>query len=531
MSGHAIAPYLPAAPDRIPDLWAVRPKHRIPDWPAYATVRHPEDDVGLTRPAGTALRNDGWILVEAADDRVAEIMATDFADHVAEVVRVYRDPLFADEPLLGTRRIMVLLRPTGRADRSVRILGESGVQLIRRYAWNPWALAIRVQDPAADPFSVSLDLADEHAELLRFAMPELRHRIQARDAFFEAQWHLHGRHPAASDCLSTAHIRAEDAWEVTKGVGIKIGIVDQAFDYDHPNLGEDAILNTSAFLNDLGPNEFGWDKVRPTTLMAHRHHGTGCAGIAAARPIPTQGLSGSAPSAKLLLVAMNALGTPQDLADAIVYAADPSTQNPAAHWTDGADVISCSLYPRPAASGLPPAGGSGPVFSVDPILDAVKMVAKRGRACRGCPVFWAVSNHGDDVVSDDPVASSKHVMAVGRTDCHDSHPTIGEHAYGPGLDFVAPGVGVVTLKPDGGWADKNGTSYATALAAGVGALVLATNPDLTARQVRRILRRTCNKVGPDANYHPPLGPRGWDEHYGFGRINARKAVLKAQAML
>jgi len=104
--------------------------------------------------------------------------------------------------------------------------------------------------------------------------------------------------------------------------------------------------------------------------------------------------------------------------------------------------------------------------------------------------------------------------------------------YGPGLDFVAPSDGglmsIWTTYPTllaGGSVDNygelGGTSSASALAAGVAALVLSKNPALTSSEVREIMRESCDQIG-EVTYEA-----GWNKYYGHGRINAQLALEKA----
>jgi formylglycine-generating enzyme required for sulfatase activity len=71
---------------------------------------------------------------------------------------------------------------------------------------------------------------------------------------------------------------------------------------------------------------------------------------------------------------------------------------------------------------------------------------------------------------------------------------------------------------DGNYEPVQGTSFASPLAAGVAALMLSKNPNLTAQQVRNIMRSTCDKV--DTVPYPD----GRNDYYGYGRINAKKAL-------
>ncbi len=129
-------------------------------------------------------------------------------------------------------------------------------------------------------------------------------------------------------------------------------------------------------------------------------------------------------------------------------------------------------------------------------------------------------------------ASSPDTIAVGSSTNFDYR---GDHScYGPALDFLAPGGGgslnIWTTARTGtgdtnqdGFADGDydvwgGTSLASPLAAGVAALMLSAEPNLSSAQIREIMRTTAEKVGPLAYTD------GRNDYYGYGRINAYKAL-------
>jgi uncharacterized repeat protein (TIGR01451 family) len=114
--------------------------------------------------------------------------------------------------------------------------------------------------------------------------------------------------------------------------------------------------------------------------------------------------------------------------------------------------------------------------------------------------------------------------------------------YGTGLDFIAPSSGAsghiyttdrtgvdgfnTTAGSSGDYTPYfGGTSASTPLAAGIGALVLSVNPSLTAAEVREILRKTCDRVGGVSYVN------GWNQFYGYGRVNAAAAVAQARVDL
>ena len=67
-----------------------------------------------------------------------------------------------------------------------------------------------------------------------------------------------------------------------------------------------------------------------------------------------------------------------------------------------------------------------------------------------------------------------------------------------------------------------GTSSATPLAAGVGALVLSVAQHMSREDLRDLLRETAKKIGTGYDR------RGHSNRFGFGRVNAEKAVIAAK---
>ena len=68
---------------------------------------------------------------------------------------------------------------------------------------------------------------------------------------------------------------------------------------------------------------------------------------------------------------------------------------------------------------------------------------------------------------------------------------------------------------------ENGTSMASPVVAGVAALILSKNPLMTAEQVETVLQKSA----------VDLGESGWDYLYGYGRVDAYKALQKTPAAI
>ena len=131
-------------------------------------------------------------------------------------------------------------------------------------------------------------------------------------------------------------------------------------------------------------------------------------------------------------------------------------------------------------------------------------------------------------------ASHESTIAVGASTDYDYRSDYSQ--YGTGLDFIAPSgggtSGIYTTDRTGtdGYSSTSydsgfsGTSSASPLAAGIGALILSKNPSLTASEVRSIMRKSCAKIGGVTYSGGDSGAGGWNTYYGYGRITASTAL-------
>lgn len=83
--------------------------------------------------------------------------------------------------------------------------------------------------------------------------------------------------------------------------------------------------------------------------------------------------------------------------------------------------------------------------------------------------------------------------------------------------ITAPGVGLYTTDIHNGYASATGTSFSSPMAAGLAALVWSAKPTFTRTQVFDVIKNSADDLGG-------IGP---DRDFGFGRINALKALRLA----
>jgi subtilisin family serine protease len=327
------------------------------------------------------------------------------------------------------------------------------------------------------------------------------------EALFPHQWHLKntgtilGANPAHK-INPNAHLRVLDAWNRLGNKGssdITIAVIDMGFDLQHTDI-KDNIVH--AF--DV------WENGPFTQPKTFRDHGTPCAGLALARE-NSFGTIGVAPNSKFM--PLSGLGF--SIRD---------TEIMFNHClNNGADIISCSW------------GSIQPEHELDSEKeDILRNVATKGRNGKGCVILFAAGNENQEVTN----VYGRHpdVICIGASTSQDVHASYSNRGFE--IDVVAPSNGDWPLIApraswdSGHWFDGNevnsqykhfgGTSAATPLVAGVCALMLSANPNLTAKEVKGILMQTADKIG-----HPTDYVNGHSRRYGAGRVNADKAVAEA----
>ncbi|MEB3197135.1 MAG: S8 family serine peptidase [Candidatus Sericytochromatia bacterium] len=301
--------------------------------------------------------------------------------------------------------------------------------------------------------------------------------------------------PMAKDQWGIAKTQQAEAIAATKGGSkdVVVAIVDTGADLGHPDLKEKLVK---------GYNATGVGGLFGVGSPADDNgHGTHCAGIAAAVTNNGVGIVGMAVNCKIMPVRVLAgagSGSLLSVAKGITWAAD-----------HGADVISLSL------------GGPGTMASLG---EAVAHALKKNVV-----VVAAMGNSGHQGNPISYPAAYPGVISVGATDADDK---IGMFSsFNKYCSVSAPGVKIFATTPTYDvWLTKNsggritkeysfmtGTSMATPLVAGLAGLVRSKYPGMAPAQVKELLEKTADKT-------PDMNGENWNEKFGFGRINAYKAV-------
>lgn len=374
---------------------------------------------------------------------------------------------------------------------------------------------------------VVFDLAEKLLERadVDLCHPELIREIGWNQAFPQ-QWHL--AETEIDGKTIVAHANVESAWELSEGEGMVIAVIDDGVDLSHEEFSSSEKI--------VAPHSLTPPRGESPHPSEGDNHGTACSGVACGDG--NHGASGVAPKAQLMpLRLVSGLGS-QDEADAFEWAAE-----------HGADVISCSWGPPDGDWWNP----NDPVHEqVVPLPDstrlAIDFALTNGREGNGCVITWAAGNGNEDV-GNDGYASYEGVIAIAA--CTDREVRASYSDYGDAVWCCFPSNdGEVSLTPGIWTTDRpggdgynpghptlgdalgdyynsfGGTSSACPGAAGVVALMLASNPSLTPVEVRELLRETCEQIDVAGGEYDEAGH---SISYGYGRVNARDAVEAAAA--
>lgn len=316
------------------------------------------------------------------------------------------------------------------------------------------------------------------------------------------------------DLWGLKKIQCEKAWDICKGQGVIVAVIDTGIDYNHEDIAGNIWINSreipgnnmdddrNGYIDDVRGYDFAYNDNNP---MDGHGHGTHVAGTIASIGNNYKGIIGIAPEAKVMAVKGlddTGSGWETDLANCLIYSAD-----------NGADVINNSW------------GGRGLSRMLEEAVDYAYS--------KGCVVVAAAGN-SNGYAGDYSPAGFFNVISVSSSDHNDLKSDFSNwgkiDVAGPGGDSGATGhIGrnILSLRANstdmyrdglgivaGNYYRSRGTSMACPHVAGVTALIISKHPEFSNEAVRQILRSSADDIGQ----------AGWDKASGNGRINAHSAL-------
>ena len=363
------------------------------------------------------------------------------------------------------------------------------LQIVRNMPLMPdWYILSVTPESEKSPLQCANELSE--SGMFSASVPDLCSEVVAcsNDPLFNAQWGLENQNTG----YSNIDISASSAWVHATGKFVKIAIFDGGVDTTHIDL----VHNLSYLRYDA---ETG---TSPSRYYQYKDHATHCAGIAAAEKDNEIQIAGVAPDATIVPISINFSNTSNfhlKAADGIMWACQ-----------HGVDIISNSWHRE----------------TKNPALDiAIDYAIKYGRQDKGCIMVFASGNYVNDWSLDTdvsyPANCNDTILVVGAIDNHGARWV--NSKYGPELDLVAPGVEIISTLPNDSSGMKTGTSMACPHVAGVAALILELNPELTVSEVNSIICSQAKKI-PGVSFNVTKTDGTWNNEYGYGLVDAYSSV-------
>ncbi len=256
------------------------------------------------------------------------------------------------------------------------------------------------------------------------------------------------------------------AWDLFTGSSsLTVGIADTGVDCTHPDLTTNCVSGWNFYNNNSDASDvYG--------------HGTKVAGTVAAIGNNSQGVAGNVWRSKIMPLRISGpdgYASYSAMANAVIYAAD-----------HGAKVVNISYQ----------ASGSSTVRQAGNYMRQ-----------KGGLVSVSAGNYGANT----GYSASPDLIVVSATDPADN--LYSWSSFGNDVDFAGPGCTLSTLR-GGTYGGACGTSFSAPATAGVLMLIFSANASLSADQAENYLKSSAKD----------LGSAGFDIYYGWGRIDAGKAI-------
>jgi YD repeat-containing protein len=322
---------------------------------------------------------------------------------------------------------------------------------------------------------------------IEYIQPDYLMSLNSNDPLYESQWGIQNRatslgaeHGSTTPATLTyvCDTGIADAWEKSTGNDVTVAVIDSGVDASHEDLKESIWTNSEEIPNNgLDDDNNGYiDDVNGWNFAEHTNavydsadavgdsHGTHVAGIIAAVKDNEKGITGAAPSSKImpLKVFENGQAYTSDIISAIEYAE-----------SKGVKIVNCSW------------GGTYENQALKEAMQDSDMlfacaVGNSAADIDSTPIYPAAYNL-DNIIS---------VASVNQYGSLSLFSNYGEN----NTDVAAPGEEILSTLPGNEYGLKSGTSMATAFVSAEAALLLALSSNLSYTDLKSTIIDNAQKL-------------------------------------
>ncbi|MBU1627069.1 S8 family serine peptidase [bacterium] len=293
------------------------------------------------------------------------------------------------------------------------LLRSKNIEIVKRFDFAKNCYLLKINDWKQQNILDTCNQLNENKDI-EFAYPdfysELVPQYIPNDPYYEKQWHL--KNTGQESAVAGVDVRAEEAWDTTKGSSdLIVAVIDNGIDVNHEDLQNDKILEGKILVEPAANGN-------PVDLLGE--HGTSVSGVIAANIDNGIGLCGVAPECKILPIKLlGGLSKVSSHAEAFVYAA-----------VHGASILNNSWGITSAYDEILPL----------PDLDKIGLdyAADVGRNGLGCLIFFAAGNDYEPLTPNE-ITTYKKCITVGAVTDQGVRASYSD--YGSLLDLCAPSGG------------------------------------------------------------------------------------------
>src|SRR6267143_4025535 len=304
------------------------------------------------------------------------------------------------------------------------------------------------------------------------------------DPNFSQSWGL--QNTGQSGGLPGFDMAAPSAWDITTGSSsVKVLVMDSGVQQNHPDINQ---ITGKDFTTDAPSNPNG------EPFGPNDNHGTAVAGCISERINNFLGTAGISPSVNVV--------------SARCYNNYQPNGSFSFQFSWVVDALNWGL-----STGVQVTNNSNKYGSTSSAIES----AYSSTRANGMVHFASAGN--DASASIGYPSSIPSVNSVGAVNRFGNRATFSN--YGTGLKFMGPGENIYTTDRTGSngyvsgdYVTVDGTSFASPYTAGVAALIISRNPNFLPDEIENRMAVTCTDMGPS----------GYDTGYGYGLVNAYRAL-------